>query len=501
MGIEQHRKPVPPPKERAMQRSRTSRKLATIAVLAVLGSAAYVAAAGQPAPSWAKPVNRHPAAAALSATTTTAAGSGMSMAAVSGSIAALSFPVSRTLSRLSTPSLPRPRYLDPITDPTFGTRVTRVSDRTAMGVDLTGSTAFVALRNSYAKKQAWNSDGSLLLLGISNPAPLLDGNTYEFRDMISLPTDATWSNTDPDVILGVQATSGDLVRYDVWKGRTTVEAHLAGYRRLSLGDGEGNLSDDDRWVVLHGTTTAGGHDMILIDRWTGTRRVRHLAAAPNWIGMSHTGRYVVVSYNTAGMDANHGTVAFDRNLGFLRTIDARVSHGDLAVDGAGAEVYVAGNDCTVDAPVKARCSRASALAAFPLGGGRSYPVIAASTGYNPHGEHVSGRASGRPGWVVISDSGASGEATYPGLDQAFAVRVSPTASSTAPTVQPFAMLHHERGLSYISSAMASVDPTGTRIVWGSEWEGGAPAPVYAYVAERPAPAADNGGWGSVYSAR
>jgi hypothetical protein len=475
-----------------MQRIRTSRKLATIAVMAALGSA-YVTTAGQPQPSWAKSVNRHPAAAGF-AVTTAAAGSGVAAAA-------LSFPLSRTLSRQSTPSLPRPWYLDPITDPTFGTRITRVSDRTEMGVDLSGSATFAALRNSYAKKQAWNSDGSLLLLGMSNPAPLLDGNTYELRDMISLPVDATWANTEPDVILGVRPTSGDLVRYNVWNGRTTVEAHLAGYRRLSLGDGEGNLSDDDRWVVLHGTTTAGGHDMILIDRYSGTRRVRHLAAAPNWIGMSHSGRFVVVSYNLAGMDANHGTVAFDRNLAFLRTVDASVSHGDLAVDVTGREVYVAGNDCTVNAPVPARCAIASALAAFPLDGARSYPVIATSTGYNPHGEHVSGRASGRPGWVVISDSGASGTAAYPGLDQAFAVRVSPAGNPFAPNVQPFAMLHHQRGLSYASSAMATVDPTGTRIVWGSEWRLGAAAPVYAYVSERPSPATDNGGWGTVYSAR
>src|ERR687885_732858 len=42
----------------------------------------------------------------------------------------------RELSRLATPDLPIPGYLTPVTDPATGTRVTRVSDRTAMGVDL-----------------------------------------------------------------------------------------------------------------------------------------------------------------------------------------------------------------------------------------------------------------------------------------------------------------------------------------------------------------------------
>jgi hypothetical protein len=195
-----------------------------------------------------------------------------------------------------------------------------------------------------------------------------------------------------------------------------------------------------------------------------------------------------VSYNVAGADADHGTVVFDRDLTFLRTVDRQVSHADLAYDSTGREVYVAGNDCTVDAGPGARCATPAVLSAFPLDGSPSYPVIATSTGYNPHGEHVSGRATGRPGWVVVSDFGAPhGPADYPGRDQVFAVQVTPFGDPTDPRVQPFAMAHHERGLGYQSMTMASVDPTGTRVVWGSEWDAGAGAPVYAYVAEQRRP--------------
>src|SRR6476620_1592345 len=46
------------------------------------------------------------------------------------------FPRSRELGHLATPDLPVPGYLTPVTDPELGTKVTRVTDRAAMGVDL-----------------------------------------------------------------------------------------------------------------------------------------------------------------------------------------------------------------------------------------------------------------------------------------------------------------------------------------------------------------------------
>jgi hypothetical protein len=380
-----------------------------------------------------------------------------------------------------------PGYLTPLTDPAFGTRVSRVSDGLAMGVDLTGGEKFRYLRNAYSKKQAWNSDGSLLLLQMTSPAPLLDGRSYRFLRMVTPPGDATWSNTQPDRIFGIRPSAGDFISQDVTTGARRVEAHFDGYANLRLGDGEGNLSDDDRWAALHGTTATGEHDVILLDRSTGVSRSRRLNAEPNWIGMSHSGAYVVVSYNKVGTDADHGTVVFDRRLNFLRNIDRGVSHADVVYDTTGREVYVAGNDCTIDAPPAARCSVPAVVSAFPLDGSRSYPVIARSAGYNPHGEHISGRALARRGWAVISDSGAPGPAlTYPGRDQVFAVQVNPADDATRPVAQPFAMVHHVRGTVYQAWAMASVDPTGSRVVWGSEWAAGPLAPVYAYVAEQPA---------------
>jgi hypothetical protein len=395
------------------------------------------------------------------------------------------FPEQRALSWLPTPAVALPDYLAPVVDPSFGTTITRVSDLTAMGVAPGDDGSVRYLRNAYAKKQAWNSTGTLLLLQMSVPAPLLDGNTYRFLRMVTPPANATWSNTDPNQIFGVRARTGDFVSYDVRTDTSRVEAHFDGYQKISLGDGEGNLSDDDRWVALHGTTADGHHDVILFDRATGGRWVRRLAAEPNWIGMSHSGDYVVVSYDQAGSGPDRGTVVLGRDLGYARTIDRRISHGDLAYDTTGREVYVAGNDCSVDAPLEARCTGSAALSAFPLDGSRAFPVIAGSTGYNPHGEHVSGRALARPGWVVVSDYGAPGGGDYPGRDQAFAVRVDPAGDPARPVTEPFAMLHHRSDLGYRYAPMASVDQTGTRVIWGSDWNLGAAGPVYAYIAEAP----------------
>jgi hypothetical protein len=106
-------------------------------------------------------------------------------------------------------------------DPYFGTRITRVSDRLEMDVDLNRDEKFRSLRNVYSKKQAWNSNGSLLLLHMTFPAPLLDGYNYEFLRMVALPGDATWSNTRPDQVFGVRRGTGAFVSYDLATGTTT----------------------------------------------------------------------------------------------------------------------------------------------------------------------------------------------------------------------------------------------------------------------------------------
>ena len=96
---------------------------------------------------------------------------------------------------------------------------------------------------------AWNADGSrAAFFGYGNR--LLDGNTYQdLGGLPGLPGRATWSNVDPDLIWGTNNGDNRLKRYRVSTGQTTYRA-FPGYTEVDLGNAEGNLSDDDRYIAL-----------------------------------------------------------------------------------------------------------------------------------------------------------------------------------------------------------------------------------------------------------
>src|SRR5258706_6466827 len=73
--------------------------------------------------------------------------------------AAVIYPPDTKLTSTTVPTLARPSYLVPVTDPTFGTKITRISDQTAF------KDTYKAIRHIYSKNQPWNSDGSLIMLG------------------------------------------------------------------------------------------------------------------------------------------------------------------------------------------------------------------------------------------------------------------------------------------------------------------------------------------------
>src|SRR4051794_10648011 len=106
------------------------------------------------------------------------------------------YPPTRPLQPAPVPTVGRPGYLVSYLDPTYGTQVTRVSDQTAMGVDLPASPW---IRNAYAKRQVWNADGTLLLLDMQSPMVLLDGHTYRFLRTVDIPLGSVWSPTDAHI--------------------------------------------------------------------------------------------------------------------------------------------------------------------------------------------------------------------------------------------------------------------------------------------------------------
>jgi hypothetical protein len=84
----------------------------------------------------------------------------------------------------SEPNVAKPAYLTPITDPTYNTTLTRIAGNagTPLSFSNGGSGTWGQdARQHYNDDQAWNADGSLLMLQNSGSPDqlILDGNTYQ----------------------------------------------------------------------------------------------------------------------------------------------------------------------------------------------------------------------------------------------------------------------------------------------------------------------------------
>lgn len=358
------------------------------------------------------------------------------------------YPPSQTgATYISVPYLALPGYLQSVKDPTFAGTITRISN-----VD--------GYRNQYPKNAAWNVDGSYAFLGYGER--LLDGNTYEDLGSIAqAPGRATWSNVDPDIIWGTHNGDNRLKKYSVSKNSTTYRT-FSGYTEVDLGNGEGNISDDDKYVGLIAYPSTGGiqamHFDIANDKILYTTT---LPTEPDWVSVSHSGRYMVASYGPDGTGPAEGNKIYDRlssNPSQPRHLYSKSSHSDFVTMEDGTEVLV-----LIDGPIKA----------VRLSDGASWNILSGS-GFG----HISGRAIDRPGWIYVSQNVFDNSST-PGHDQIAAVKVDGSQTvqvfSHARTIQPRAEYV------YAESTHAVPNRDGTKVMWGGRWNdtGG----MYSYVVE------------------
>jgi hypothetical protein len=375
----------------------------------------------------------------------------------------LHYPEIRALSASTMPPPPRPGYLSPTTDRVFATSIVRISDQAAFG----SSDPF--LRNSYAKMQPWNADGTRVLLSYTKTGYVLDGDSYRLLDRVPLNSvgDAVWSNVDPDVIYRSEGNA--LVRVSASSGAVTRLHTFEGYSSVVVGGGEGSPSNDDRYLALLGTSPAGESGLVYDLR---ARRLvgERLLGPPNsvdWVAMSQSGEAVVVSYFADGPGPKQGVAVFDRSMHPLRHLADSSEHADLGRTIAGTDVYV-----TIDYR-----GSGERILSYPLDG--APPTVDLVT--DGVGTHVSCRNTSRPGWCYLSDTAVDRPGS-PGSGVVLAFALDGSRATA-----PFAHEYQSRGAPYGSRAFAVPNRTGDRVLFGSDWLGGPTAPGYAYVAWAPPP--------------
>ncbi len=311
--------------------------------------------------------------------------------------------------------------------------------------------------HEYSKTQPWNVDQSLYRF---YTVAVFDAVTH--RVVRELPGDlypTTWSNTDPDLLFSFR-DDGTIQTYRVSSGEREVLGSIAGYDRIALGPGEGNIDIHDHFVALVGKQGTD-LDVIVWDLQARTEVTRkrfpgawggggEMPEHVDWVSVSQSGEYVVMLWNTGppwdvqpfdghfGVEAYHST-----DMTMLRRLVRYGNHGDLGFTPSGDEVYVQfwGEDGTLNA--------------YHLDDG-SVDVIQTHPDFGFGDAHLSCRNILRPGWAYVST-----DPSRHGL--IVAVKLDGSG-----TVELFGH-HMSSAAHYLKSPMPVPSPDGRRVMFKSDF--------------------------------
>lgn len=402
----------------------------------------------------------------------------MAMFAVAGSADLCNGLVTDKLAHPMT-ALAKPALGEAYRDPEFGTTVRRISDARATSCNVA--------KPVYSTIQAWNADESYLVLyhtdGSGSGHYLYQGKApYARVKLLDIrPADLEqvyWDPVDPKILYYTDIVTHELHRFDV---DTDTHATSAVVRDFSLApvscadDITGGT--DPMWTSWDGKYfgyTCGrgaGAKMFTYDRSTNT------------VGTIFAGN----SGGNAPQPAPSGTLFFlnvtdtaaqvrDANMNLLRT---------LAV--GAAEHATLGTSDGVDThfSIQFDVTPIGNVIAADMTNGAKRTIIGPATGWpDPvRGTHLSAVAYQRPGWLAMD---AVGEATgQTVLDNEVVLVDANTGGSICRVAH-----HRSCGSSdncgtqgYWAEPHATISPTGTRILFGSDWGGG--TTVDSYVVELP----------------
>ena len=362
-----------------------------------------------------------------------------------------SYPADRASGFLATtlPTVPsRPSYLGSITDGYAGTQITRITNANED-------------RHAYSRcgPGGWNKDGTRILLNFGTvTSHIISATTYsDLTTGGGFLAMACWDPLDANKLYGVE---GNAFKSQDATTKTKTTLHTFGsYTTLSLGEYEGGISDDGKYVSLIGDISGTAH---LITYRIDTDTVVADIAAPAGISdsqISPSGTYV-----TVGCTA--GKRRYVQNLSSSIVLNGNNNHADSAVNAAGEDVLVTNNPTT------------GYITSYRLSDGAATQLFGTTSTAVQNG-HV-GRARLRPGWIYCSVYDTVGMAGRPGNDQLWAVKLDGTG-----TIEHFGYANNRtNGSTYAAQPHACASPDGSRLLFASPW-GSTTGSIYAFVSEMP----------------
>ena len=423
----------------------------------------------------------------------------------------------------------KPGYLIPTREATyFGTLARIAGDVGSAYVPCSAPPCRWALqvRQTYSKIQPWNSNGTLLAID-NNDAKgmkfgpshlLLDGAHYTVLDFPKYPYpgfgEYRWHPSQPYVQIAVDNKGSELKWVDVRTGKTD-RNHSWKFEPgavQGIGMGEGNPSDDARYIALGRTTevTPGRFlthvfavDMLGNRMGDTSWTVPDCDLAPNdncdvgWFTISPDGHFLVVKYADQGdsaadnrdctrvFDFNRTTLAFtphamteavpcgrrmdgtplDERAGWVHPL----KHADLTGRSAAQAALIGINSCLNTA------NRVGRILRVDLSTGRQVTLSPPDVGSNPPrwfteapAMHVSCRNVDRPGWCFVSYDAAPGKR--------FDDEIVALSTDGRGAVERFARQHSFDGDPMLTETQqfraephAVPSRDGRRVVWSSNW--------------------------------
>ncbi|MFK7997615.1 MAG: hypothetical protein AB8B87_26045 [Granulosicoccus sp.] len=406
--------------------------------------------------------------------------------------------------RVAIPAVAKPPFMQYYADPAFRTKTIRITQAKQGEV----------FKPAYSSMQAFNADESVLMLyrgGDNSGHVLLDGKTYKpIRELDIVPSDLEevyWSHTDPDVFYYVSKNSRDygiFNKYSVSNNKSTKVRDfydICGRKSLPTGGGDVQMQslDDD----LFGFRCLAGKDndsYIMFTYRISADEVVHtpLNEKVGWEPWSApvpgpSGKHLWLQGKVIQPDLK--TIKLEHDM------YKHHEHANIGVTHDGHDAVFQ----TVFDPSPEGCNDdlykgVGHLVVHDMETGECRPVINEEKGYpyTTSGTHVSAQAFKRPGWVAMSSIGYGSFDYFSNKRKAPALLSEIYLANTDPDNEVVCRLAHHRSFGksakrasyqpYFGEPHATISPTGTRIVFGSDWyDSGS---VDTYVIELPAYKAD-----------
>ena len=362
----------------------------------------------------------------------------------------------------------RPEYLKTIVDPSFGTIIRRISNAGDGGV----------IKPMYSTIQAWNADETRMILydQTNGVHQLLDGMTYEFiRNLDDVRPDDVeqlfWDFNDADILYYLDASTDDFIKYSI---SSLTKEILVNLKDISGCDGSISMGNDVQMMSWDSDVIGFRCD----NSTTYSYRFSTRELTPFNLDDVN---YAAVMPAPSGTLFYHNVSSYDANGNFVARLNkSKPEHSCLGqmTDGTDTDYSV-----SFDGGPNGGCQ--GNIIAFDLNTGNCTPVISESLGYAypKTGTHISAVAHKNPGWIAASMIGFQGDGQAL-LDQELVIaRVAPGS------VDVYRICHHradEDQFDYWGEPHAVISPTGTRVLFGSDWSGSEDGKsVESYVVELP----------------